>query len=248
MKILAALSLLAALAAPAGATTVSAIGSGWISITGASNAPGFGAGLHNNAASYDATVSNDWFEFDLPGARIGSATLSIFNSGANRTVYPTSVFEVHAPTAFSFAGLGAGPALGTITVGEADSGTDGFVHIELNTLGIRYLNAHRGQIVDLGGAIAPAVKTTPAWGASASSASATEHPRRRSRSARARRGGMGADGDRLRPCRQRRPPRQASPNRLTRSAAWQHARLRASTTTPCARHPPRTPSGGRRHR
>ena len=157
MKILAVMSLLAALAAPAGATTVSAIGSGWISITGASNAPGFGAGLHNNDASYDATVSNDWFAFGLPGARIGSATLSIFNSGANRTVYPTSVFEVHAPTAFSFAGLGAGPALGTITVGAADSGTDGFVNIELNTLGIRYLNAHRGQIVELGGAIAPAV-------------------------------------------------------------------------------------------
>src|SRR5262249_53788717 len=109
----------------------------------------------------------DFFVFDLTGIHqvITGARLRAFNpSNGYGSPDPTEVFtgfDVTTPIPALrasgsgqteiFDDLGSGIALGTQTVSAADNGQ--VVTIDLNGDGVAYLEAHRGGLVALGGAL-----------------------------------------------------------------------------------------------
>jgi hypothetical protein len=134
----------------ASATTVDAFGSGWINSSFEAN-NAFGGGINNSYAGYSGLQYNNWFEFALPNTVVTDATLSIWNSQYNTTIDPDAVYSLHAPLDYTFAGLVDGPSFGSVTLGLADNGTDHYVSITLNGLGVAYLNSHLGDTVRFGG-------------------------------------------------------------------------------------------------
>ncbi len=144
-----AAGLLTAGAASAGVVT--ATGSGWISSSGGANNGAFADGIANSFIGVEGDTYYDWFKFVLPTGPISSATLSIWNDSENTTIDPLAQYSVHAPSSFTFAGLGDGVSFGSVLLGDIDNGVSHYVDIVLNSAGLSYLNAHLGGEVTLGG-------------------------------------------------------------------------------------------------
>jgi hypothetical protein len=155
-KVLAGLVLAAGLTAggAASAQVITASGSGWIDSFGDVNNGPFADGNTNTFTGVEGGDFNNWFKFDVPGAVVTGAVLSIWNDGANTTIDPGAEYSVHAPSDFSFAGLAAGVSFGSVLLGVADTGVSHYVDIVLNGAGLAYINSHLGGPVDFGGTVA----------------------------------------------------------------------------------------------
>ena len=145
--------------ASTGTSTVNAGSEGWITQSGRTNNTGFTGGIQNPYAGEQGEYFNDFMTFTLPSFEIGGATLNIYNSSASQDQDPDAVYELHAATSYSFAGLMAGYVLGTVSLQPADNGVDHYVSIALNDEGVAVLNANRGRTFTFGGDL---VTTTPA--------------------------------------------------------------------------------------
>lgn len=149
------------LAGAASANVLTATGTGWINSAGSANAGGFASGTHNNYVGFEAPLQyTNWFSFVLPNTKVKSATLNIYNVSNNTTIDPSAVYDLHAATSFTYAGLGAGGSLGSITFGTADTGVSRFVDIALNQTGVAFVNAHRGSSIEIGGTVTTAFDTS----------------------------------------------------------------------------------------
>ncbi len=151
ITIFAATAMLVSGASAMAATPVSvtATGSGWINAGGTTNSGGFDRGVHNTYTQ-DGSY-NDYFDFAAIGQKVSAATLNIWSNQNNSAYDPTAVYSVHAPSAFTYAGLANGASLGSVTGGVADTGTGHYVGITLDALGVAYLNAHSSTAVHFGG-------------------------------------------------------------------------------------------------
>lgn len=147
------ITFMLALAFPVHAGTIDASGSGWITSAGDSNASGFNGGIHCLYAGWEFDQYNNWISFVLPGSTFTSATLYIWNSFHSSTLDPDAVYSLHAASDFTFSGLAAGPDLGTVTLGIADTGVAHYVGIALNADGLAALNANLGGQFNFGGTI-----------------------------------------------------------------------------------------------
>jgi hypothetical protein len=112
------------------------------------------AGLSQNVAY------RDWFTFSvLPTVTVSSATLSIYNLKNNVVnSSPNEVFNLYAPTDFSFSGLiGNSTSLGSVTAINADQldnlgqRNSQYVDIALNAEGLAYINSNLGKSITFGG-------------------------------------------------------------------------------------------------
>jgi hypothetical protein len=146
LKLAAVMLGLAAMSAGAGATTLSATGSGWCSPQ--TYNPCNNTDIHvidNTFTGYHAkTSTRSWFAFDLgalAGQTITAATLSIWSDAGNIPGDDNDVFSLYQATDISFAGLKAGPALGAARAGAADDRSPHYVSIALNPAGLAALNA-----------------------------------------------------------------------------------------------------------
>jgi len=133
---------------------VIASSAGWITSSGLSNTSGFNGGINFASAGHHFGIDyNNFFQFTLPDQTISSATLYIWNEGENFTSDSSAVYSLHAPTAFSFIGLGAAASLGSVTANVADTGVDHYVAIALNGSGLSYLNSNLSGAINFGGTV-----------------------------------------------------------------------------------------------
>jgi len=102
----------------------------------------------------DGVTFRAWEAFDIPGSvNIASATLSIWNDGANSCADSSRTFTVYAASSLDWDGLVTGPALGTQNLGEADTGVSHWVDIPLNAAALSLLTTAEGTRFVFGGAI-----------------------------------------------------------------------------------------------
>jgi hypothetical protein len=137
---------LAAMPAGAGATALTATGSGWCSPQ--TYNPCNNTDIHvigNTFTSYHAkTSTRSWFAFDLgtlAGQTITAATLSIWSDAGNIPGGDDDLFSLYQASDISFDGLKAGPVLGTVPAATADDRTAHYVSIALNPAGLAALNS-----------------------------------------------------------------------------------------------------------
>jgi hypothetical protein len=131
-----------------------ATGTGWISADGAANNSDFNGGVTNNYAGWENQQYNNWFAFNIPNAPIGAASISIWNSSASSTLDPDAVYTLYEASAFTFGGLvGGSAALGSVTLGVANTGVSEYITINLNSTAVSLLNASVGGQFVFGGTI-----------------------------------------------------------------------------------------------
>lgn len=85
-----------------------------------------------------------------------SASINIWNDGQNSTTNASVVYNLYEAAGISYGGLESGPSLGSINVGDADTGVSHYVTIDLNAAGLAALNANLGGQIILGGVLAGA--------------------------------------------------------------------------------------------
>jgi PEP-CTERM motif len=144
-----------ALAAPASAVVINASGEGWCNSTSACNNTSTTslANTFAGATSAGSALYRDWFYFNIPVGTWVSATLSIHNAAANSSSQPTTVYTSFAASGITYAGLGSGTALGSVTVGAANTGVSHYVDITLNGSALSLLNTSSGSGFLFGGSI-----------------------------------------------------------------------------------------------
>ncbi len=144
-----------AIAAPASAVVINATGEGWCNSAASCNNTSTTA-LANTfagAASAGSDLYRDWFYFNIPVGTWVSATLSIYNQAANSSAQPTTVYTSYAASGITYTGLGSGTALGSVTVGSANTGVSHYVDITLNGSALSLLNTASGSGFLFGGSI-----------------------------------------------------------------------------------------------
>jgi len=145
---LASMGVNTAIAAP-----ISASGQGWCESGLTCNGV---SGIHNTFAGQENTLFRDWFTFAIPSlGTITGATINIWNDGGNHTSESDSIYNLHAATSITYAGLAAGGSLGSVSLVTADTGTSGYVSITLNALGLADLFAAEGGNFTFGGVVSP---------------------------------------------------------------------------------------------
>lgn len=135
-----------ALVAPAHAATITATGDGWC------ESGGFCDNTNTNALSntYGTEPYHDFFAFDIPlGSNFNSAVISIYNDASN--FGNDGVFNLFAASSITYGGLVTGPSIGSVSVATANTGTNHFVDININSLGIAALNNASGSKFIFGG-------------------------------------------------------------------------------------------------
>ncbi|MCC6778048.1 MAG: hypothetical protein IT537_15655 [Hyphomicrobiales bacterium] len=152
---LAILLLATPLAPPASALTIFASGSGWCSNSFGCNSADTTT-INNHAAGHFAASGADfrnWFAFDIPDGTVFApgATIHIWSSLSNTTSEPDAPYYLVAASGFSYAGLASGAILGTIKLGDANTGTDHYASIALNATAIALLNGAAGGNFLFGG-------------------------------------------------------------------------------------------------
>ncbi len=150
-KILSA-GLLAASALAHADTSISATGAGWCELSFGCNNSDTAEFANTFAGNGGYGQAPKWFAFDMLAGTISAATVSIWNDGRNYSYGNDLTYSLYAASSIDFDGLAAGAALGSVSAFVADDGTSHYVNIALNTDGISYLNAHKGQQVIFGGA------------------------------------------------------------------------------------------------
>lgn len=185
-KIAVALALVFALVASARSATLDAEHQGWIISDGFSNGSNFVSyGDRNTFAGWgDYAESNNWFSFNLPLLNFSDARLWIWNYAANQNpsnTDPNAFYSLYEASSYTFAGLEAGPVLGSVTLASANDGTDHYVGIPLNAAGIAALNAKAGGQFNFGGSVttsyAEPLTAWPLIGAFGFSQEGVPHPR-----------------------------------------------------------------------
>jgi hypothetical protein len=151
-KILLSAALLAAPVA-AQATDIPVSGAGWCSANFGCNSNT--TSISNTFAGVveDAGEFRDFFAVAVPLGTFTSASLSIWNDGQNWTDNGAAVYGLHAATGISLDGLAAGPVLGSVLLGDADTGDSHYVTIALNDAGLAALNGAAGSTFLFGGVV-----------------------------------------------------------------------------------------------
>jgi hypothetical protein len=135
------------------AAPISATGQGWCESGLTCNGV---SGIHNTFAGQETTLFRDWFTFAIPSVgTITGATINIWNDSSNHTSEADSIFNLHAATSITYAGLGAGGSLGSVSLVSADTGISGYTSIALNALGLADLLASEGGNFTFGGVVSP---------------------------------------------------------------------------------------------
>lgn len=152
---LAILLLATPLTRPASALTIFASGSGWCSNSFGCNSADTTT-INNHSAGHFAAPDADfrnWFAFDIPDGTVfgPGATIHIWSSLLNTTSEPDAPYYLVAASGFSYAGLASGSILGTIKLGDANTGVDHYASIALNATAIALLNGAAGGNFLFGG-------------------------------------------------------------------------------------------------
>jgi hypothetical protein len=144
-----------AIAAPASAVVINASGEGWCTSANSCNNTNQNA-LANTFAGTPVAGSDlyrNWFYFNIPVGTWASATLSIYNHASNTISQSTTIYTSYAATGITYAGLGSGSALGSISAASADSNVSKYVDITLNGTALSLLNTASGGGFLFGGSL-----------------------------------------------------------------------------------------------
>src|ERR1700709_1586433 len=114
-RILAGLAAAVVFAGLSNASSITASGAGYCSITGSCDNTNINA-VSNSYA--EGGAYNDWYAFMIPNlGTITSATLTVANNSNDTTNSSAATYVLYQETGFSFSGLiGGGTPLGQITV------------------------------------------------------------------------------------------------------------------------------------
>ena len=146
-------------AVPARAGIVDAVGEGWCrdSVSGSDYCNNTDTSAIWNTFAGNGSgdgVYRNWFAIDIPAiGLISNATLWIWNDGQDSTGDASRTYTLYNPAAIDFGSLGTGSPLGTVNVGDADTGLSHYVGIPLNATALSLLNAAQGGQFLFGGAV-----------------------------------------------------------------------------------------------
>lgn len=153
-KLLLAAMIVVSAGAQATTTTINATGEGWCSQNNGCNNTSVNHISNTIAGNFGGGGDfHNWFAFNIGSGTISSATLSIWNAGSNQSSENSAVYDLHAASGISLAGLINGVSFGSISAGAADTGVSHYVNINLNEDGINFLNGNQGNNVVFGGGV-----------------------------------------------------------------------------------------------